>query len=70
MKKDRDEVDAEVEGEVIEPKKEITTEEALQALKNQESTNFQACNEEISAILNKYGYGLKIQQSIVLEKIK
>jgi hypothetical protein len=35
-----------------------------------EQANLQACNAEVVATLQKYGYTLKIQQQIVFEKAK
>lgn len=35
----------------------------------QERINFENCNREIGAVLQKYGYGLAIDQNIVLRKV-
>jgi hypothetical protein len=49
--------------------KEITKEEALNKIKEEADKHLQLVSTEISGILQKYGYQLTIQQSIVLKKI-
>lgn len=43
--------------------------EALKVLQEEEQAGLQACSAEISATLQKYGYALDIQQTIVLKKV-
>jgi hypothetical protein len=55
------------------PKKETTlkTPGAITgADQAKEQANLQACNAEITEILNKYGYTLRVQQNIVFEKVQ
>lgn len=35
----------------------------------QEKINLENCGKEISEVLTKYGYGLSVEQSVVLRKI-
>lgn len=45
------------------------TAEELRVQREKEATDLVDCSQEVSAALTKYGYTLKIQQSIVIEKI-
>ena len=49
--------------------KKITNEE-LKVQQEKEAADLQSCSQEVGAALTKYGYTLKIRQSIVLEKVK
>lgn len=50
-------------------KGENKREEALKILKEEEQDNLKKCNQEISKILEKYGYTLEVKQNIALRKI-
>ena len=51
-------------------KKEITSEEALAALRAEEQSLYQEFADGIAALSQKTGYGLAIHQGIVIEKLK
>lgn len=60
------------EQEVKTPTAEVVVDkkqEALKVLQEEETANIQKCSAEVSAALQKYGYGLEIQQTIVLKKV-
>jgi hypothetical protein len=48
----------------------VATAEELKVQQEKEVADLQDCSQEVGAALQKYGYRLNIQQTIVLEKLQ
>lgn len=53
------------------PEKQVDKKaEAIKVLQQEEQESLKKCSEEVGAALQKYGYELNIQQTIVLKKVR